>query len=819
LTTTRLGLLPAALRALSVLALGLTLCGCDRVTSHDPAKLVVVSGKNQTGAIGADCAKPVVVEVLSKRVPGLLGGKGKQYAIAGVKVRFEPVGTGGLEVTGEDEVETDSGGMAATTVRFGERFGDQYLKVSVPNSELKPSATIRFIAGIEASGNKQEVLSGNTLDAPITLRVTDKTGQPVAGVPVFFTLVDKPGKKGKLSSKPGKTDEDGIAEAQLHTDAKATGHYKVLAEVADPERCYFSRGIEFEAMALNRGGLLVAVLGGLGIFILGMKFMSDGLQQVAGPRLKSLLHFFTANRFTAVAAGTVITGLIQSSSACTVMVVGFVNAGLLSLNQAIGIIFGANIGTTVTGQMVSFKLNGLALPAIAIGVAMALTAKKTTTKHMAQAIFGFGLLFLGMTMMSTQLKAIAKFPSFISFFSMFDCQPAVAGGLMPLGPVLGAIGIGTAMTMVVQSSSATIGLTIVLATSGLLNFYTAVPIILGDNIGTTITALLASIGTNKTARQSAIAHTIFNVFGALYMVLGFYIIRIDGVPLFMAIVEQITAGAVFSGENVGRHVASAHTLFNVFNVVLFIPLVPLIAWLCQKAVPIVEDEDAIQPLEPHLLDTPPLALQQAITAMEEMTKAAWKLASDSYGTVRTLKLSKHEDLAREEERIDRTQSEISEYLVKLTQRELTEEQAQVVPLLIHCVNDAERIGDRAENLLELAVELANVKEKLSKSAQAELDHLVALIDEQAKYVVIALSEGGEEAVANVLKLEGQVNELSVACHDNHVKRLGKGKCTVPSGVAFVEVVANLERIGDHLTNIAERAGEIRPHRFTVGPSE
>ena len=205
--------------------------------------------------------------------------------------------------------------------------------------------------------------------------------------------------------------------------------------------------------------------------------------------------------------------------------------------------------------------------------------------------------------------------------------------------------------------------------------------------------------------------------------------------------------------------------------------------------------------------------------MEAMTKSAWQLASDSYDTVTTLKLGTHEDLAREEDRIDRTQREISEYVVKLTQRELTEEQAEVIPLLIHCVNDAERIGDRAENLRELAVELASAKQKFSRSARDELDQLVSMIAEQAASVSISLGAGGEEAVNRVLRLEGQINELAATCHDNHIRRLGKGKCTVATGVAFVELVANLERIGDHLTNIAERSDGIRPHRMTVSAAK
>lgn len=790
--------------------------GCDGGQSVEATKITIESGDNQAAPVGSELKKELRIRVLGPKRKGLLGGKGKQLYAPGVKVRFEAVDkTKGPEVIGDAECVTDSGGFARVNVRLGNRFGDQYLKAYVVDETNKISTTFHFISGAEIINNKQETLSGNELPERFGLKLTGVDGKPLVGVPVYFDIAGYPGKKpGKLKAEK-ETDKDGLVLAELTTYKKASGAYKIFCEVSDPDRNIHLRGVQFKQMSFSKKGLLVAVLGGLAVFILGMKFMSDGLQRVAGERLKSILHFFTANRFFAVTAGAVVTGLIQSSSACTVMVVGFVNAGLLQLKQAIGIIYGANIGTTITGQMVSFKLNNLALPAIVVGVVMLLIGKKTFTKSMAQTIFGFGLLFLGMTMMSQELKAIAKFPTFETFFNRFDCTPA-AGEMMPILKVFGAIAIGTLLTVVVQSSSATIGLTIALADSGLINFYTAVPLILGDNIGTTITAVLASIGANRTARQSALAHTMFNVVGALYMTLLFYV-PLNGRPIFLYIVDNITSGDAFNGENVGRHIASAHTLFNVSNVLMFLPLVSMIAWICQKVVPVKNvDDEKVHQLEPHLLNTPTVALQQTIAALTKMTDRAWKAVDDSYKTILTQKISDRGEFREREDKIDKMQLKISSYLVDLTRRELTEEQAKVVPLIIHCVNDAERMGDRAENLLNVTDEMASSGVKFSDVAQKELEQMFELITKMASCVIDALNEKDmEDNIQRALKIEGEINFLAEQCHDNHVKRLGDGNCTVNSGILFVDVVSNLERIADHFSNIAERMKDISKHHVEI----
>ena len=258
--------------------------------------------------------------------------------------------------------------------------------------------------------------------------------------------------------------------------------------------------------------MTIAVLGGLAIFVYGMNIMSDGLQQIAGEKLKAVLSLMTKNRFLAIATGALVTAIIQSSSATTVMTVGFVNAGLLTLVQSIGVIFGANIGTTITGQLVALKLDSLAMPSIIIAVAGLLVAKKASVRGTLKTLLGFGFLFFGMSLMSSELKVLAGNEDFVKCFSSFDCTPR-PGESMPFMHILGAIAIGTACTVLVQSSSATIGITIALAESGVISVWTAVPIVFGDNIGTTVTALLASIGTNANAKRAALVHALFNLIG------------------------------------------------------------------------------------------------------------------------------------------------------------------------------------------------------------------------------------------------------------------------------------------------------------------
>jgi Na/Pi-cotransporter len=790
--------------------------GCQPTRETAVAKLRVRRGGEQLGLPGAACEIPLQVEVLGPERRGALGGKARRAPVAGARVVAEPMSKASGIAIETPEATSDEGGHARFAITLGKTVGDQYIKVRCPEYPDVPPLVVRFTAGVTVKGAMQELAAGDDLPEPIRVRVTDAGGRPSAGVPVYFRLAEN-NSKAKLSAGEVLTDESGTASVHFQSDSHRTGRYDVIAEVSAPERGIAVRGITIPVLAMNRMSLLIGVLGGLGIFIFGMKLMSDGLQQTAGDRLKAILQFFTRNRVTAVFAGLVVTALIQSSSACTVMVVGFVNAGLLNLTQAIGIVFGAAIGTTVTAQMVSFKLDGIALPAIVIGVVMLLCSKRSYTIGVANTILGFGLLFFGMKMMSADLKVISHFPSFTRFFHMFDCTPN-AQGFMPIGAVLGAVTVGTVMTMIVQSSSATIGLAIALAGSGLINFYTAVPLILGDNIGTTITAILASIGTNRHARQAAVANTIFKVLGVSLMILCFYI-PLNGKPAFLLLVNHITAGNVFAEdpENIGRHVAAAHTLFNVLNVILFLPLVPLIAKICRIIVPSEEEgAERVLQLEPHLLQTPSVALQQSVSALVDMTQKAFHLTDRAVHAFLEQDLDEIPDLRDQEARIDQSQHEIIQYLVELNRQRLTEEQAAAIPVIMHCVNDVERIGDRATNILDLATDAAQVDGSFSEEAFNEVRDISERIRAQAELLVNMLETGSGSSLTKALKIEGEINSLTRRYEQHHERRLQDSECTVRKGIIFVELLANLERIGDHLSNIAERSSQIYEHHVELG---
>jgi Na/Pi-cotransporter len=560
------------------------------------------------------------------------------------------------------------------------------------------------------------------------------------------------------------------------------------------------------------------VLGGLAIFIFGMKSMTDGLQLVAGDKMKQLLAFFTSNRFAAVLAGTAVTGVIQSSSACTVMVVGFVNAGLLSLQQAIGVVFGANIGTTVTAQIISFKLGALALPCITIGLLVMFVSKKTVWKGWASTIMGFGMLFFGLGIMSHELKMIAHFPSIIDFFKQFDCMPAHPGDFMPIGSVLGAIAIGALMTVLIQSSSATIGIALALAGTGLINFYTAVPLILGDNIGTTVTANLAALGANKRAKQAAFAHFIFNIFGTMYMIVFFYAWYWNGQPGYLELINRITPGDAFLGENVGRHIAMSHSLFNIFNVLLFLPFIALIAKICNMVIPVPDDEEVkIVHLEPHLLASPPIAIEQTIQSIRKMSKESWKMIKDAMDMLMKGKVDDKiaAKLATREDKIDSMQEDVTEYLVKLTEQQLTEHQAAIIPLLMHCTNDAEKVADHTENLVALTRRLKKTKKSFSKEAQAELADIWNTLSSLASHVISGLDSTDKREVDLAQKRELKLDKLSAKLEKNHISRLSKGKCDPIVGIIFLETVAEMEKIGDCFSNIADRSAEMQHHHLKL----
>ncbi len=793
--------------------------GCDSGVSHEKAdQIKIVQGDKQCALHESYCKDQLVVEVFGPLRKGLLGGEGERNPLKNVKVLFEASGNKGEGASIECENPfTDHGGVVRAKIKTGAITGDNYIKV-YPEGNPSISVTARIISGVAISGAKQQAHTDEFVKNPVTVTIQGNNSELLSDVPVYYQLVSAPEDKSRAGCKPPfvLTDTKGEAKTEFKVGS-ATGIYKVTAEISDPARNIALRGIEISEMGLNVTKLIIVVFGGLAIFIFGMKLMSDGLQIVAGDKMREILKFFTGNRISAVIAGAVVTGVIQSSSATTVMVVGFVNAGIMTLRQAIGVIFGANIGTTMTAQMISFKINDIAFPAIIVGVIIFLFAKKSFLKGWGQALLGFGMLFFGMIIMGDELKKISEFPDFVNFFRTFDCEPI--NGRMPFLAVLGAIGIGTAMTLVIQSSSATIGIALALASSGLLNFWTAVPLILGDNIGTTITAVLASIGTNERAKQTALAHVLFNVFGVIYMTILFFVpFPGTDIPVFLYLINSITPGDVFSAvpQNIERHIAMAHTMFNVFNVIIFLPFIKYFEVICNKII-VIKDEKLVKTtlLEPHLLESPPAAIQQVILTTYMMLEEACAMVRKAmeeafFPAVYNVEMA--EELEQREKKVDEMQEEATEYLVQLTARQLTEEQAEMIPLLMHCVNDAERIADHAEIIMEFAQRMSLAKNKISEDALEELRIVWNIIEEQAKNTLIYFKNTDIEAVKTALENEKKIDLLAKEYEKNHIVRMKKGRCKVRAGVVYIEILAELEKIGDHLENIAERTPELLKHQ-------
>ena len=540
--------------------------------------------------------------------------------------------------------------------------------------------------------------------------------------------------------------------------------------------------------------LTLTVLGGLAIFVYGMGLMSDGLKEIAGEKLKAALGYMTRNRFFAIFAGAGVTALIQSSSATSVMTVGFVNAGLLSLQQAIGVIFGANIGTTITGQIVSFKLDSIALPSVTLGVVGLMIAKRVFSRGIWRTVLGFGLLFFGMTIMSSELKELARTPGFSKFFELFDCTPSQGSGYMPILSVLGAIAVGTLCTMVVQSSSATIGITIALANSGVISVWSAIPIVLGDNIGTTITAAFAAIGANSNARRTALAHAMFNILGTVWVTLSFFlVININGInaPAFFHAVNALTEGNGLLGENPGRHVAMAHTIFNVANVIVLTAFIPLIAKICTK---ILKEKpgkgDSI--LEPRFLATPEIACVASVRALTDMLRRATTLTQVAVRSALGEAQITRDVLQEKEDAIDERQNAIRDYLVGISQHKINSRIASSLPEILHCVNDTERISDLALILNTRATLLSG-----------------NITEEERSFIHETLS-GIRSLSSNIRKaLNGDIKARKTALEKKCqlVDKL-QSQATTTTNLHFVGVVSSMRDVVRHMSNIIARVETI-----------
>lgn len=546
--------------------------------------------------------------------------------------------------------------------------------------------------------------------------------------------------------------------------------------------------------------IIFGVAGGLALFIFGMNLMSDGLKKSAGERLRKILETLTKNPFIGMLVGTFVTAIIQSSSATTVMLVSFVNARLLTLPQAIGVIMGANIGTTMTAQLIAFRLGEYAYLIAAIGFGLFFFPKRKNLQYLGQIIFGFGVLFIGLNTMSAMLKPLAQSKVFTEMMVNFGKFP-----------ILG-VGVGTLMTVVIQSSSATIGVLQTLASQPtevngviqpLIPLTSAIPILLGDNIGTTITAILASIGANKAAKRAAAAHSMFNILGCAIFLPFLSLFT----KLVIAISPQIDpAQGITAADVISRQIANAHTVFNTINTFIWLPMAGLLAALVTKLIP-GEDpfiEKAVKYLNPKIINNPDAALELSSKELVRMGE----LALDMSGLVKQAflnnELSQKQAILDIEDNLDFLQGEIINYMsTVVSQSTLTKMESVRLADLMHVAGDMERIGDHCTNILELAQYKHDNGIKFSAEAQNEVETIFQLSHDMLTYAITALRDEDFKAAYKVKELEKEMDSLEESLRLGHINRLNQGTCNINSAVCFVDMLKNLERIADHCFNIAE----------------
>lgn len=547
--------------------------------------------------------------------------------------------------------------------------------------------------------------------------------------------------------------------------------------------------------------MLFSFFGGLGLFLFGIKSMSEGLQSVAGDKLRIILEKGTKTPLRGVLTGALVTALIQSSSGTTVLTVGLVNAGLLPLRQAIGVIMGANIGTTITAYLIGFKLSDYALPAIALGVVLIFFFKNKRINYFGQIIFGFGLLFYGMDVMGDGMKPLRNAPFFI------DLMTGVENNAL-----LGVL-IGTIFTAVVQSSSATIGVLQELAYQGVITYNQAVPILFGDNIGTTITALLAGLGATVAARRAATTHFMFNVLGTIIFLPLFF----SGI--FTGVVKLLTdyiyvlipgfEGASWDSLNIRMQIAQTHGVFNVTNTLVQLPFVGALAYVVSKIIPSDEPETMeiatrVKYLEPRLLGNAPVALGNATKEtlrMGDIASDTLELASEYFFT---RKPDKGEKARQFEDIIDQLEREITDYVVKASaDRNLTEDLSQRRYLILQAIGDLERVGDHCNNIVDATDMAIENKISFSKEATEDLRNMINQVKEIFDLSLKSLKTEDLELAKTVLAKDDIIDQMEIDLRKAHVDRLHEGVCNGNAGAMYLDILSNLERIGDHSVNIAK----------------
>ena len=534
---------------------------------------------------------------------------------------------------------------------------------------------------------------------------------------------------------------------------------------------------------MNISGMVLGLIGGLGLFLYGMTLMSDSLEKAAGAKLRGVLELFTKNRYVGIIVGVVFTAIIQSSSAATVMVVSFVNAGLMTLYQAIGVIYGANIGTTVTSQLVSFNLSQYAPVFIMAGVLMLMIFKNPTVKKAGEVVIGFGILFLGISTMSSSMGALKELPAIQNMFMSLDNR-------------FFALLLGLVITAIVQSSSVTVSIVLLLAQQGLLPLKICFFIILGCNIGACMSAMLASLSGKKNAKRAALIHLLFNIIGSIIMA----VILLIGSNWIEALIMHI------SGGNLGRCVANTHTIFKVFQVII---LMPFMSWIVKLTYLIVpgEDNDVEDEYEmKYIGDGDRLSSATAIPQVCSEISHMGEIAIGNLEKALDALLTKDDKAAKEvfevEKRIDYMNKEITDYLVKANQISLPVGDRKKLGALFHVVSDIERVGDHAENIAEDVEKLIDMKEDINGMAGDEIRRMQEMTVKILHLSMDMFNLEDDSHLQEILDLENAIDAKERELQNLHVKCLTTGECSAQVGMMFSDLASNLERVADHATNIA-----------------
>ncbi len=520
---------------------------------------------------------------------------------------------------------------------------------------------------------------------------------------------------------------------------------------------------------------ILKVLGGVALLIYGIKTMGEVLQNLAGDSLRRLIGALTETPLKGVAVGAVVTVLLQSSSATTVMVVSFVHAGLMTLAQAIGVIMGANIGTTLTAQLIAFQVHDLALATAVVGSLLSILGRNRRQKQIGTGLMGFSLLFIGMDMMSNGMGFLRGRTDLFTPIRQY--------------PLLGVL-VGTGFTMLVQASSATVGLTMAMAAEGLLPLNSAIAIIFGDNIGTTITAVLASLGGNRSAKQAAAAHVLFNVLGTVIM---------------MCFLPWITELISLTADDPARQVANAHTFFNVGNTLIFLPFVKQYSAFIQKILPSdgIHSPRATRYLDPNLIAASPAAAVNAVRKemiqMQHITIDMLEICKTALvdGDARRI-----DEVLESEKIVDEINHDILRYAVDLSQKGISAELAIILNSCVNGVGDIERIGDHTTNLVESAQFLAEKKLQMSDTAREELREMFDLVILCVRRSAESIETEKVSIVHEIVQMENHIDEMEKDLRMRHIERLNEGDCNPSVGIVFVDILSNLERVSDHAQNIA-----------------